>query len=132
MDCGEVFVPFDTMGTVIHIKSRAPTDWEIKHLPQISYTSGDQWSPTDNDIFRECKTQEQMEMCTIKSLTSWMTNHDMRALRLEQAKAQVEEYGKVEHKLGKILHVYNVKLFCNCPVTSMRIATTFQEDVDDE
>ena len=27
MDCGEVFVPFDTTGTVLHL--RVPMDWEI-------------------------------------------------------------------------------------------------------
>ena len=79
-----------------------------------------------------------MEMHTIKSLTSGMTKCDMKALRLEQARAQVIEYGEVEHKLGKISPVYNVKLFCNCFdafcncfVASVRIATTFWEDVDD-
>ena len=104
MDFGEVFVPFNTMGTVVHFKLRAPMDKEIKHLPWISI-SGDQWNPTDNSIFPEHKTWEQIEIHTIKSLTSGMTKCDVKALRLAQAKAQVEEYGEVKHKLGKILPV---------------------------
>ena len=84
MDCSEVFYAFDTTDTVVPFKSRRPTDWEIKQLLQI-YISGDQWNPTDNGIFPECKTWEQMEMHTIKSLTSGMMKHDMQALRLEQA-----------------------------------------------
>ena len=60
-----------------------------------------------------------------------MMKRDVKALRLEQAKAQVKEYGEVKLKLGKILPIYNVKSFCNHLVTFVRIATTFWEDVDD-
>ena len=33
IDGGDVFIPFDTTGTIVHFESRVPTDWEEKHLP---------------------------------------------------------------------------------------------------
>ena len=54
MDCGEVFLCFDTTGTIVHLESQAPTGWEIKHLPHI-YISSDQWTPSDDTMFPECK-----------------------------------------------------------------------------
>ena len=70
-------------------------------------------------------------MHTIKSLTSGMMKHDVKALRSEQARAQIKEYGEVKHELVKISPIYNIESFCNHLVASMRIATTFWEDVDD-
>ena len=64
MDCGEVFLSFDTTGTIIHFESQALMDWEIKHLPHI-YVLSDQWNPSNDTIFPECKTREQVEMQTI-------------------------------------------------------------------
>ncbi len=33
----EMFIPFNTMGTIVHFESRAPTDWESHNLP-INYS----------------------------------------------------------------------------------------------
>jgi hypothetical protein len=33
----EMFIPFNTMGTIVHFESRAPTDWESHNLPIIAY-----------------------------------------------------------------------------------------------
>ena len=41
-----VFIPFDTMGTIVHFKSRVPNDWEAKHLPVILLT-GETWNPSE-------------------------------------------------------------------------------------
>ena len=71
IDCGKVFIPLITMGTVVYFDSRVPTDWEIKHLPKI-YLSGDEWDPTDDGVFLGHKCREHVEMQTIKSLTSGM------------------------------------------------------------
>ena len=48
----------------------------------------------------------------------------------DQTNAQTEEYDEVEHELGKILSVYNIKTFCNCLIASVRIVTTYQDNID--
>ena len=129
MECDKVFVPFETTGTIVRFELRVLTDWEIKHLLCV-YISGDQWNPSNDTIFPECKTQEQAKMWTIWSLTSGMVKQEVWALMTGQMNAQTEEYGKVKHELGKILSVYNIKMFCNCLIASVRIATTYQDDID--
>jgi hypothetical protein len=49
---------------------------------------------------------------------------------MQQAQAQVETYGEIEHELGKILPVYNVKSFCARVISSVKIAMTYREDID--
>ena len=61
----------------------------------------------------------------ISSLTSGMTKQQVSTLQAEQARAQIEAYGEVEHELGKISPVYSVKSFCNCLISSVRVATTY-------
>ena len=102
MDCEDAFALFEMMGTMVYFELRVPTDWEIKHLPQIHIT-GNTWNPMDDSIFPAGKSWEQAELQTIKSLTSGMTRQQLSTLQVEWAKAQIEEYGKVEHELGKIL-----------------------------
>ena len=36
-----IFIPFDTTGTVVHFESRTPTNWEKTHLPVILLTGKD-------------------------------------------------------------------------------------------
>ena len=130
MDCEDAFVPFEMMGMMVYFESRVPMDWEIKHLPRIHIT-GDTWNSMDDAIFPAGKSQEQAELQTIKSLTSSMTRQQVSMLWAEQAKAQIEEYGKVEHELGKISPVYNVKSFCNHLISSVRITTSDRSDIHD-
>ena len=82
-------------------------------------------------VFPAGKSQEQMEMRMIKSLTSGMTRQQVSALQAEQAIAQIEEYGEVEHELGKISLVYSVKSFCNHLISLVRVATAYQDDIND-
>ena len=35
IDVEELFIPFNTMGTVVHFESRVLTEWETTHLPVI-------------------------------------------------------------------------------------------------
>ena len=35
----ELFIPFDTSGTVVHFESRMPTEWETTNLPVILITA---------------------------------------------------------------------------------------------
>jgi len=86
MDCGELFIPFDTTGTVVHFELRVPTDWEIKHLPRI-YITGNHWDPTDECLFPEQRNCEYAKMQTIKSLTSGMTKQNIMSLKLQQCQS---------------------------------------------
>lgn len=46
IDGDNLFIPFDTTGTVVHFESRTPTNWEKTHLPVILLT-GEDWNPTE-------------------------------------------------------------------------------------
>ena len=65
----------------------------------------------------------------IKSLTSGMTRRQVSTLRAERAKAQIKEYGEVEHELGKISPVYSVKSFCNCLISLVRVIMAYRDDI---
>jgi hypothetical protein len=84
------FIPFDTMGTVVHsesrvptewkkttgtvvhLESRVPTEWEKMHLPIILLTSED-WNPPQEVLRDGDQSREFREMWTIHSLTKGMT-----------------------------------------------------------
>ena len=50
MDCDNIYVPFDTKGTLVYFESRVLTDWEIKHLPHIHIT-GNRWNLMSDGVF---------------------------------------------------------------------------------
>ena len=41
IDSENLFIPFDTTGTVVHFDTRVPTEWEKSHLPVILLTGED-------------------------------------------------------------------------------------------
>ena len=43
-DDDDVFIPFDTTGTIVSFESRVPTEFEMSNLPVIVITA-DQWDP---------------------------------------------------------------------------------------
>ena len=49
IDAEELFIPFDTTGTVVHFESHVPTEWETIHLPVILIMA-DSWDPTTVDM----------------------------------------------------------------------------------
>ncbi len=61
MHCDDIFIPFGMMGTVVHFESRAPMDWEIKHLP-IIFLTDEQWDLSDDNVFPNPKTREGNKM----------------------------------------------------------------------
>jgi hypothetical protein len=68
----QAFIPFDTIGTVVHFGSRVlPTEWEKTHLPIILLTSED-WNPSKEMLRNGDQSREFKEMRTIQSLTSGM------------------------------------------------------------
>ena len=50
MNCDDIFILFSTTWMIVHLETRAPTDWEIKHLP-IIFLTGDEWDPSSDDIY---------------------------------------------------------------------------------
>ncbi len=122
IQCNEAFIPCDTIRTIVHFESRVPTEWEMKHLPMVLLT-GDQWDPSDELMYPEQKSREYMEMRTIQLLTSGMTRRKIMFLKRNEAKARIEEYGEVEHELGKISSMYSIQNFCECLIGAVNIAT---------
>ena len=125
----EVFIPFDTTGTVVHFDSRVPTEWERTHLPIITLT-GEEWNPAEEVLRPGRRSREDIEMRTIRSLTSGMTRRQINYTVSKEAKAETERYGETEIELGKISNVYNTKDFCDCLVSAVNIATTYRDDID--
>jgi hypothetical protein len=114
----EVFIPFDTTGTVVHFDSRVPTEWERTHLPIITLT-GEEWNPAEEVLRPGRRSREDIEMRTIRSLTSGMTRRQINYTVSKEAKAETERYGETEIELGKISNVYNTKDFCDCLVSAL-------------
>jgi hypothetical protein len=129
IQCDEAFIPCDSIGMIVHFEARVLTKWEMKHLPMILLT-GDQWDPLDELMCPEQKSREYMEMRTIQLLTSRMTRRKIMSLKRNKAKARIEEYGEVEHELGKISSMYSIKNFCECLIGAVNIATTYRADIN--
>jgi hypothetical protein len=129
IQCNRAFIPCDMLGTIMHFESRVLTKWEMKHLPMILLT-GDQWDPLDELMYPERKSREYMKMRTIQLLTSGMTRCKIMSLKRNEAKAQTEEYGEVEHELGKISSMYSIKNVCECLIGAVNIAMTYCADID--
>ena len=68
IDSENLFIPFDTTGTVIHFDSRVPTEWDKSHLPGVLLT-GEDWNPLEEVLRPNLSTREEKEMRSIKSLT---------------------------------------------------------------
>ena len=49
------------MGTVVHFKSRVPTEWEKTHLPIILIT-GEDWNPMEEVLWPSLLTKEEVKM----------------------------------------------------------------------
>jgi hypothetical protein len=125
------FIPFKNMGTVVHFESCTPAmEWEKVHLPMILLTS-EEWNPTNEVLRAKRKSWESIEMRTIQSFTSGMMKRQVSfAMKMDKAKTPMEQYGETEVELGKISNVYNVKDFCDHLISSVHIATTYRDDVD--
>jgi hypothetical protein len=125
----DVFIPFDTKGTVIYFESHVPTEWEKTHLPIILIT-GDTWSPSDEVLYLGKQSREDIEIQNIQSLTSSRKSRQIHSITSDETKAQIEQYGETDIELGKISCVYNPKDFCEHLVSAVNIATTYRDDVD--
>jgi hypothetical protein len=61
VDTDDLFIPFDTTGTVIYFELRVPTEWERTHLPIILIT-GDTWNPSNEVLYLGKQSREDIEM----------------------------------------------------------------------
>jgi hypothetical protein len=82
-----IFIPFDTMGTVVHFKTRVPTVWESMHLPVVLLT-GEEWNPSEEVLRPSCLTKEDTKMRSIKSLMTRQVDG--------------KTHGETDAELGKI------------------------------
>ena len=87
IDAEELFVLFDTTGTVVHFDSRVPTEWETTNLPVILITE-DSWDPKTVYMSASKRSQEDVEMRTISSLTSSMSKQAISAILRYQSNSR--------------------------------------------
>ena len=119
------FIPFDTMGTVVHFELHVPTEWEKTHLPTILIT-GEDWNLMEEVLRPNVSSQEDIEMRHLKSLSSWQINSVVGTVQ----KAEIELHGEIERQLGDISQVYNERKFCNRLISAINIATSYHDDID--
>ena len=91
----ELFIPFDTTGTVVHVESHVPMEWETPHLPVILITE-DSWDPTTVDMSAGKRSREDVEIQKIHSLTSSMRKRAISAMLRDQSNFRQVRFGQVE------------------------------------
>ena len=91
----EIFISFDTTGTVVHFEFRVPTEWETTHFPFILIMA-DSWDPTTVDMSAGKRSQKDAEMRTIRSMTSSMSKRAISAMLRDQSNSRQVCLGQVE------------------------------------
>ena len=112
-DDDDVFIPFDTTGTIVSFKSRVPTESEKENLPVIVLTS-DQWDPDNITLSKVSRTVEENEMRTIGSLTSGLSKKDREDISTADRLYRNKE----------------LQYFCDRMIASVNVATAIRDDVD--
>jgi hypothetical protein len=113
---------------VVHFKSRVPTKWEMTCLPVILITSKTR-NPTEEVLRPERQSCESIEMCTIRSLTLGMTRWHICSVMKDEARTQIEWYGKTEIKLGNISSVWHKRVLWSI-IYAVNVTTMYHDDVD--
>ena len=98
----QTFIPFDTMGTVVHFELRVPTEWEKTHLPTILIT-GEDWDPMEEVLRPNVLSREDIEMRHLKLLSTWQINTVVGTAQ----KAEIELHGEIERTTGR--HISSVQ-----------------------
>jgi hypothetical protein len=98
IDSENLFIPFDTTGTVVHFDTRVPTEWEKSHLP-VTLITGEDWNPLEEVLGHSTSNREEKEMRSIKSLAMRQVNGTN--VRNDETKV----YGETDTSLGKISRV---------------------------
>ena len=129
IDGEELFILFNATGTVVHLESHVPMEWETTHLPVILITE-DSWDPTTVDMSASKRSQEDAEMQTIRSLTSSMIKRAISDMLRDHSISRQVHFGKTVHELTKIAAVFDERTFCRRFIGAVNIATTFRDDID--
>ena len=79
IDAEELFIPFNTTGTVVHFKFCVLTEWETTHFPVILITA-DSWYPITVDMSAGKRSREDVDMRMISSLTSSMSKRSISVM----------------------------------------------------
>ena len=116
----QAFIPFNTMGTIIHFKSRVPSDWEKMHLPVILLTDVT-WNLNEEVMQYKGWSKEESEMRTIRSLTSGINKRLVCSVSSPQTKMRSE----TDIALANISCVYDAKSLCNQLIAAVNITTTY-------
>ena len=112
-DDDDIFILFDTTGTIVSFESRVPTEFEMSNLPVIVLTA-DQWDPGNVTLSKVSRTIEENEMRTICSLTSGLSKKEMEAMSSTDG-----FYRNAE-----------LQYFCDCMIASVNVACATRDDVD--
>ena len=72
-----------------------------------------------------------MEMRTIRSFESVIPIREMTAMKQHELDPQIEQWGQVECKLGKLSLTLNEKTFCKRLIGSMNVVTVHHGDIDE-
>ena len=123
----ELFIPFDTTGTIVYFELRVPNEWEKLHLPVLPLFP-DRWDPQEDMIPSRGLTREQKEMKTIRSLTSGLSQRSIMAIRNSEANSKIVRIGEVETVLGSISPTFNDRTFCDRLIAAVNIATSHRDD----
>ena len=119
IDSENLFIPFDTTGTVVHFDTRVPTEWEKSQLPVILLT-GEDWNPSEEVLRPSTLTREEKEMRSIKSLMT-------RQINGTNVKNKAKIHGEMDTSLGKISQVYNEQEFRDGLIAAVQVATSYRE-----
>ena len=119
----ELFIPFDTTGTVVHFESRVLTERETTHLPVILITA-DSWDPTTFYMSAGKRILEDVDMRTICSLKSSTSKRAISAMLRDQINSRKDRFVQVEQEPIKTATVFDERTLCRRLIGAVNIATT--------
>ena len=131
IDSPDVFIPFDTTGTLLHFESRVPTEWDKTHLPIILLTDI-LWNPVDDVLNPGQETREVAAMREIHSLVSSASTGQLNVMAVERQSLPVDPDNAVETCLGEISSVFDERTFCTRLIDAVQVASTYRKDIDDQ
>ena len=122
------FIPFDSTGTIVHFGSRVPTPFEMSHLPVIVLTGPD-WDPANIDM-QSTRTREDVEMATVRSLTSGLTRRQVASNKAHRLSSRALACGESDVALSGLSPTLHEPTFLNCLISNVHVASTCRADVD--
>ena len=121
MDTGNVFVPFETLGSTVLFVTHTPTDWELNNLAVIELTAP-HWNPSQLDM-PATLSDEEREIRSIRSLQATPTNVSTNHLVTNRPLSTVD-VSESDIILSSISCTYSPKLFVQQVISRVNIATS--------